>query len=136
MPDDRATLVDRLRGIYRIPITDGLGPAGGDEPDNPDEHVRRFETPPIHHEAADEIARLRFMHEADRRVVNRWVPCPDHRDKTTPGTCYVCENARLRRLLGRLVADPANADALAAGRRGGGRSGMAGRSLDGGKSDA
>lgn len=59
MPDDRATLVDRLRGIYRTPITDGLGPAGGDEPDNPNEHVRRFKTPPIHHEAADEITRLR-----------------------------------------------------------------------------
>lgn len=56
---DRDTLVDRLRGIYRIPITDGLGPAGGEEPDNPNEFVRRFETLPIHHEAADEIERLR-----------------------------------------------------------------------------
>jgi hypothetical protein len=45
-------LIDRLRGIYRIPITDGLGPAGGDEPDNPTEFVRHFEVPPIHQEAA------------------------------------------------------------------------------------
>jgi len=52
-------IVERLRGIYRAPITDGLGAAGGDEPDNPHEFVRKFETPPIQHEAADEIEQLR-----------------------------------------------------------------------------
>jgi len=52
-------IVERLRGIYRAPITDGLEAAGGDEPDNPHEFARKFETPPIQHEAADEIERLR-----------------------------------------------------------------------------
>lgn len=34
------SLVERLRGRYRVPIADGLGPVGGgDEPDNPDEFV-------------------------------------------------------------------------------------------------
>ncbi len=55
----RGKLVDRLRGIYRIPITDGLGAVGaGEEPNNPDEFVRHFETGPIQHEAATEIDRL------------------------------------------------------------------------------
>lgn len=55
-----ATLLDRLRGIYRLPITDGLGAVGGsEEPDNPREYVRRFQTAPIQHAAADEIERLR-----------------------------------------------------------------------------
>ncbi len=48
-------LSDRLRGIYRIAITDGLGPAGGEEPANPHEFVRRFEVPPIQIEAADAL---------------------------------------------------------------------------------
>lgn len=51
-------LIRRLRGEYRIPITDGLGPAGGDEPDNPKEHVRHFQTPPIQHEAARALESL------------------------------------------------------------------------------
>lgn len=53
-PSERAAdLVRRLRGEYRIPITDGLGATGGGvEPDNPREFVRRFETPPIQKEAA------------------------------------------------------------------------------------
>lgn len=51
-------LVERLRGIYRIAITDGLGPAGGEEPDNPNEFVRKFDTPPIQHEAAARIEAL------------------------------------------------------------------------------
>ena len=45
-------LIRRLRGEYRIPITDGLGAAGGDEPKNPNEFVRTFEVPPINKEAA------------------------------------------------------------------------------------
>lgn len=51
-------LVDRLNGIYRVPITDGHGPAGGEEPDNALEFVRTFEVPPIHKEAAVAIAAL------------------------------------------------------------------------------
>ena len=48
-------LVERLRGIYRMPITDGLGSVGsGNEPDNPYEFVRTFPVPPIHREAAAE----------------------------------------------------------------------------------
>lgn len=53
-----ADLVRRLRGEYRIPITDGLGPAGGEEPDNPNEFVRTFGTPPVQKEAADAIESL------------------------------------------------------------------------------
>lgn len=64
------TLVDRLRGIYRIPIRDGLGPVGaGDEPDNPAEYVRSFPTPPIQQAAADEIERLRRIEEAAEFLV-------------------------------------------------------------------
>lgn len=44
---DPATLCDRLRGVYRVPIRDGLGAVGGDEPNNPDQFVRSFTTPPI-----------------------------------------------------------------------------------------
>jgi len=53
-------LVDRLRGIYRIPITDGLGPVEtSEDPNSPSEFVRTFPTPPIQLEAAAEIERLR-----------------------------------------------------------------------------
>ena len=54
---DIADLCKRLRGEYRIPITDGLGSAGGEEPENAEEFVRRFETAPIQHEAADTLER-------------------------------------------------------------------------------
>lgn len=66
--DRNATLVDRLQGVYRIPVTDGLGQVPGSaEPDNPGEYVHRFETPPIQREAAVEIERLR-AEVADLRV--------------------------------------------------------------------
>lgn len=58
VPGDVAGLVERLRGEYRIPITDGLGPAGGDEPNNAQEFVRHFETPPIQHEAATALVSI------------------------------------------------------------------------------
>ena len=48
-------LTRRLNGEYRIQITDGLGAAGGEEPYNQNEFVRRFETPPIQKEAARAI---------------------------------------------------------------------------------
>lgn len=52
-PAEVGGLVERLRGIYRIAITDSLGAVGsGEEPDNPNEFVRKFDTPPIQHEAA------------------------------------------------------------------------------------
>lgn len=46
-------LIDRLNGIYRIPITDGLGPVG-DQTD-PNEFVRTFETSSINKEAAKKL---------------------------------------------------------------------------------
>lgn len=59
MNNNTPTLVDRLRGIYRIPITDCLGPVtGSEEPNNPNEFVRTFETSSIDHEAADRIEEL------------------------------------------------------------------------------
>lgn len=76
----RSDLVERLRGTYRIPITDGLGPAGGEEPDNADFFVRTFPTSPLALEAAAaltaqdaEIARLRadnaFLHRRRGELV-------------------------------------------------------------------
>ena len=64
----RASLTNRLRGHYRIPITDGLGPAGGEEPGNGAEYVRTFATPPIQHEAAAEIERLAAERDLLRRA--------------------------------------------------------------------
>lgn len=60
-----ATLVARLRGQYRIPINDGLGPVeGSEEPDNAQEYVRSYATPPIQRVAAAEIERLRAALDA------------------------------------------------------------------------
>lgn len=69
-----ATLVDRLRGHYRLPIKDGLGPVkGGDEPDNPEEYVRTFgAVPPIHRVAAAEIERLRAALDAAEKDSDAW----------------------------------------------------------------
>lgn len=68
-PEYLSGLIDRLRGIYRIPIRDGLGPAGGEEPDNPNEFVRTFQTSPIQHEAATmlEILSQTFFCTASER---------------------------------------------------------------------
>lgn len=63
-------IVKRLRGEYRIPITDGHGPAGGDEPDNPKEFVRHFETPPIQKEAAAYIEALEGEYAAYRETAH------------------------------------------------------------------
>jgi hypothetical protein len=61
-PTSPDTLVERLRGIYRVPITDGLGPVGaGEEPNNPQEFVRMFNVAPINLEAADRIEELERM---------------------------------------------------------------------------
>lgn len=48
-----SSLVERLRGIYRLGVNDGAGLLNGSN-----EFVRKFETPPIHHEAADAIETL------------------------------------------------------------------------------
>lgn len=55
MAHEYTNLVQRLKGECRIPITDGLGAAGGEEPDNEDEFVRTFDVPPIQREAANII---------------------------------------------------------------------------------
>lgn len=51
---NRATLVDRLRGIYTIPVNDGCGLLNGK-----DTYTNTFTVPRINHEAAEEIERLR-----------------------------------------------------------------------------
>ncbi len=66
MAHEYTSLVQRLNGEYRIPITDGLGAAGGEEPDNPNEFVRTFETPPIQKEAA--IAITVLVYERDSAI--------------------------------------------------------------------
>lgn len=52
------TLIDRLRGIYKIPITDNLGPVGDD--DDPKFFIRKFESTPICLEAAEAIENLQI----------------------------------------------------------------------------
>jgi len=42
------------------------------------------------------VKRLEREIEIRKSAVDRWVPCPDHRDKIEKGKCYVCENERLR----------------------------------------
>lgn len=46
----------RLRGIYTVPVNDGAGLLNGK-----DTFTREFKTPPIQHEAAAEIERLRVL---------------------------------------------------------------------------
>lgn len=60
MPEERTlNLVDRLRGKYVLPVNDGAGPLNGKTT-----FTREFETPPIQHEAAAEIERLRALAQA------------------------------------------------------------------------
>lgn len=49
-------LIDRLHGIYTIPVNDGAGLLNGK-----DTFTRRFPTLPLNLEAADEIVRLRNL---------------------------------------------------------------------------
>jgi hypothetical protein len=63
-------LIDRLRGVYRIPINDGLGPvATSEEPYNANEFVRSFPTVPIQIEAADALQAA--LDRADRAEAER-----------------------------------------------------------------
>ena len=63
-----------------------------------------------------EIARLKHIQTLQRHTISRWVPCPGHRDKTTQGICYVCENERLRSVIAKLCDNPTNPGALARAR--------------------
>lgn len=54
------------------------------------------------------IERLSRELELRKAAVDRWVPCPDHRDKTERGMCYVCraESAECERdELARMIAE-------------------------------
>lgn len=42
-----------------------------------------------------ENKRHEVRHKLDRHTIDRWVPCPDHRDKTKAG-CYMCANEHLQ----------------------------------------
>lgn len=66
-------ICERLRGVYRVPITDGLGATGGgEEPDNPNEFVRKFPSVPIQERAADLIDEmLEALREAEEYFDNR-----------------------------------------------------------------
>lgn len=56
-------LVDRLRGIYTIPVNDGAGLLNGK-----DTFTQEFPVTPISREAADEIERLRAQRDAWRKA--------------------------------------------------------------------
>ena len=65
-------LIQRLRGIYTVPVNDGAGLLNGK-----DTFTRAFDVPPIHKEAADRIAELeanlaiavREVCEADKTIL-------------------------------------------------------------------
>lgn len=61
------TLIERLRGTYRIPVNDGAGPLNGSN-----EFVRFFKPTPIMVEAADRIAELEAEVARLRDVANRY----------------------------------------------------------------
>jgi hypothetical protein len=62
-------LVDRLRGIYTIPVNDGAGPLNGKMTYTPAEP---FPTPPIQKEAADHIERLDAVARLAAECWDRW----------------------------------------------------------------
>lgn len=102
---DAASLVERLWGVYRVPITDGLGPAGGEEPDNANEFVWTFPVPPIHKEAAEEITRLRALLEKARDGLGlKWVTRTDeHSHPTETGWYRVAISGDEERLDGHVL---------------------------------
>ena len=81
-PEAVANLAERLRGEYRIPITDGMGAAGGDEPDNAHEFVRHFPAPPIQMEAA---AALTALSEQNAALVAKVAELTRERDALADG---------------------------------------------------
>ena len=54
-----------------------------------------------------ENAKLTKINELTQKMVDKWVPCPDHRDKTKE-LCYVCENEKLERKVKELTRDNVN----------------------------
>ena len=48
-----------------------------------------------------EVAKEKAKNRLHENAVNRWLPCPDHRDKVSGG-CYVCRNEKLQTEVGRL----------------------------------
>lgn len=93
-------LIDRLRGIYTVPVNDGAGPLNGSM-----EFTRRFPTLPINVEAAHEIVRLREclaransnMEEVERSL---YLKLQDAE----------CERDRLRAELSRYTDSPGRCD--------------------------
>lgn len=89
---EASTLVDRLRGHYRIPITDGHGPAGGEEPDNPSEFVKTMDfQPPIQLAAAD---RIQALEAALKMMVDDWCDYTIINDLGNPEKMHVIKAAR------------------------------------------
>jgi len=43
-----------------------------------------------------DLLKLQRINEIQKRTIDRWCPCPDHRDKTPPNYCPVCTNETLR----------------------------------------
>lgn len=43
-----------------------------------------------------DLSKLQRINEIQKHTINRWCPCSDHRDKTPPKYCPVCENEALR----------------------------------------
>ena len=76
-------LVDRLRGQYHLRVNDGAGPLNGSMT-----FSREFKTPPIQHEAAAEIERLRLDARAYANVM-----LSEENDR------LIDDNARLRAVL-------------------------------------
>jgi hypothetical protein len=46
-----------------------------------------------------ELAKSKRIIEIQKTAIDRWVPCPDHRDKNERGKCYVCALEQAERQL-------------------------------------
>jgi hypothetical protein len=64
---ERTDIVDRLRGIYTVPVNDGAGLLNGK-----DTFTNTFPVPPINKEAANEITTLRERLAAVEAEIARW----------------------------------------------------------------
>jgi hypothetical protein len=80
---DPATICDRLRGIYTIPVNDGAGLLDGK-----DTFTRSFTTPPIQQAAADLIETLRAeIKRLNERISNQgWSEYEKARTESEKGT--------------------------------------------------
>jgi hypothetical protein len=68
-------LVDRLRGVYTVPVNDGAGLLDGKEIFTPPEP---FPTPPIQKEAADRIEELERVTKRLLKLVGDMMPGVRH----------------------------------------------------------